>query len=357
MRAWKFNVTNPLDAKLVAIYGFKNSDPKSYPSLIGGKAAKAADIKLGAAQVLKDDILLVIERVDDAGTRLLALNFTTATNLIGTKFENSLDFENVKSDLSSISLADRTIVFDSYDLPIDTARPLTVKLEGVAVLAPASVLLITDNDFGLGNVTTNLFTVGLKKELPGVAPYVAGTCTFPYSTADASYFVLSGPASRSVLSAGCELRGASLVGVDVQLNSDNIADFVSKKLDAETGAGLCKTIRAPECPAAPVVSSSSLSSPATSVSVSTASSASASLSATATEVAQSLTTPLYSSVPASTETTLYGSVVSSSTPCPAPAPQTTAAAQPGLPNSIYSSAPATAFSKALLLLVALAIGY
>jgi hypothetical protein len=50
MRAFRFNVSDPLKATLTGVFGFENSPGAAYPSS-KGKPAKETDLKLGSAQL------------------------------------------------------------------------------------------------------------------------------------------------------------------------------------------------------------------------------------------------------------------------------------------------------------------
>ena len=54
----------------------------------------------------------------------------------------------------------KTLVLDTDSVP-----GLPAKIEGVAVLGPAELLLVNDNDFGIDGVRTQLFRVRLPEPL------------------------------------------------------------------------------------------------------------------------------------------------------------------------------------------------
>ena len=102
--------------------------------------------------------------------KLFVVDFAKASNILDRPEanNNALLFDRANTDLKlyGVEVPTREQVFSSADLPqIDEE-----KLEGLAVLNSSVLALAHDNDFGIGDNTTNapskLWIVQLPKELP-----------------------------------------------------------------------------------------------------------------------------------------------------------------------------------------------
>jgi hypothetical protein len=206
VRVLKLDASDPLNLKTVGMYAFEASDPKEY-----SRTSKASDLKISSAQVVKKDVLVIGERVDDLGLRLITLDFTNATNLMGTVSETALNVEDT-SVTRTVQLAVSKVVFDTADLTLDERTPMLQKMEGIAILSPATMLVISDNDFGLNGLNTFYFTVSLTSKLDISTP-LSVEPQFEYSDDTANYFKIHGPGSEEMLSKACEIRGGKLVRV------------------------------------------------------------------------------------------------------------------------------------------------
>ncbi|KAI8894561.1 esterase-like activity of phytase-domain-containing protein [Globomyces pollinis-pini] len=311
IRALKLDVSDPLNFKVTGMYALQGSNPADYVELGSGKPAKAKDLKFSSAKVVGENQLVVLERVDDAGLRLFKLDFNAATNILGTPFENSLDLENTKIEKKDFVYAAKTIVFDLGDLPVEQRKPLTVKVEGLEILAPGSALLVSDNDFGLDGLTSKFWPVSLRSKLENVpeVKFVDGTaeCRFKYNYQSFSYFLLDGPAKDDLLKAGCEIRGA---------------EFVTSK----QSQGLCRFSRPAECKidtlppfgvAIPTttdnIKAASTSSASTTTSVVSSSKTTSATTSSTTTSTVSIASSSSSAVLGSTSTSVVGSATTTST--------------------------------------------
>jgi hypothetical protein len=210
IRALQLDASDPLNLQANGIFAFEASNPADYVHK-DGKKGKASDLKFSSAEVVQGSTLVVLERVDDAGLRLLTVDFANATNLLGTPSETGLVVEDTTIQ-RQVQLAPTQIIHDIADLPAAQREPMTKKIEGLTLLSPATALLISDNDFGLDGLNTQFFTVSLTTKLP-IANLEQRTCPYEFSDANGSYFKIPGPASRAVLSDACQIRGGRLIRV------------------------------------------------------------------------------------------------------------------------------------------------
>ncbi|HWD90770.1 MAG TPA: esterase-like activity of phytase family protein [Verrucomicrobiae bacterium] len=146
IRMVKLDVSNPLDAKVVGEYLALESDASGY-------SAKQKQDKIGwsDADWLAPDRLLVIERGKGL-VKLVIVDFSAASNILGRAEESSLALEDSTRDLAALNIRPALAheIFSTRDLPGITSN----KLEGLVILSPTEIALSNDNDFGLGDNTT-----------------------------------------------------------------------------------------------------------------------------------------------------------------------------------------------------------
>jgi hypothetical protein len=236
IRALKLDSSDPVNLKTIGMFAFEASDPKEYIDL-DGKRGKANDLKISSAQIVKGDMLVIGERVDDSGLRLITVDFTDATNLMGTRAETELLLED--STMShEFQLGKTNIVFDTADLSEQERRPLLDKMEGIAILSPASILVISDNDFGLAGLDTLLFAVSLTSKLPIPNNFLSPLPAYELSDSRGHYFKIPGPADREVLNNACKIRGARLLRVIEPQQSIQQGIVPNGKM-VVSGSGIC----------------------------------------------------------------------------------------------------------------------
>lgn len=145
LRTLKLDVTDPLNARVVGEYLTLGSAIADYPA--GGKQA---DLKVSDTAWIAGDRLLVLERAGGL-VQLFVEDFGAATNVLTHAEEAKLTFENTATDLAALGVqaSARKLVFKSTNAGITDD-----KLEGVAVLTPATIALTNDNDFGIGDNKT-----------------------------------------------------------------------------------------------------------------------------------------------------------------------------------------------------------
>ncbi len=110
---------------------------------------------------------MLLERATNK-VKLIEADLSTATNILTYQDMNTLLFEKEGEKLGKLTItpASTRVIFDSHDVrsQIDTD-----KLEGLTVLSSNVVVLSNDNDFGVGENTTNypskVWVVRLGKSL------------------------------------------------------------------------------------------------------------------------------------------------------------------------------------------------
>lgn len=163
VRIVRLDVTNPLDMKVTGMFLVLQSSMSEYP-----ETSKQADLKFSDAVMLSSTKLLLLERATKK-VKLIVADLKNATNILDLPIALSLELEEKIESLSAlnIELAETSVAFNSVDVffQLDTD-----KLEGLAVLTSSVVALSNDNDFALGENTTNypsrVWYIHLGKELP-----------------------------------------------------------------------------------------------------------------------------------------------------------------------------------------------
>jgi len=163
VRIVKLDVTNPLDMKVTGMFLVLQSSMSEYPS-----TAKQADLKFSDAVMLSSTKMLLLERAAKK-VKLIVADLKHATNILDLPISSSLEPEEKSESLNTLNIepAETSVVFNSVDVLFQLD---TDKLEGLAVLTPSVVALSNDNDFALGENTSNypsrVWYIQLGKELP-----------------------------------------------------------------------------------------------------------------------------------------------------------------------------------------------
>jgi alkaline phosphatase len=163
VRIVKLDVTNPLDMKVTGMFLVLQSSMSEYPS-----TAKQADLKFSDAVMLSSTKMLLLERAAKK-VKLIVADLKHATNILDLPISSSLEPEEKSESLNTLNIepAETSVVFNSIDVLFQLD---TDKLEGLAVLTPSVVALSNDNDFALGENTSNypsrVWFIQLGKELP-----------------------------------------------------------------------------------------------------------------------------------------------------------------------------------------------
>ena len=163
VRMLRLDCRNPLDIKVTGMFLVLQSNMSDYPA-----TSKQADLKFSDAAMLSDTQILLLERATKK-VKLIVADLKNATNILDLPMSLSLEPEEKSESLDTINIkpAETSIAFNSVDVFFDLD---TDKLEGMAVLTPSVVALSNDNDFALGENTTNypsrVWYIQLGKELP-----------------------------------------------------------------------------------------------------------------------------------------------------------------------------------------------
>jgi len=162
VRIVRLDCANSLDIKVTGMFLVLQSSMSEYPS-----TSKQADMKFSDAVMLSSTKILFLERAAKK-VKLIVAELKNATNILDLPIASSLEPEEKSESLSALNIepAETSVAFNSVDVffQLDTD-----KLEGLAVLTPSVVALSNDNDFALGENTTNypsrIWYIQLGKEL------------------------------------------------------------------------------------------------------------------------------------------------------------------------------------------------
>jgi len=163
VRIVRLDVTNPLDMKVSGMFLVLQSGMSEYPA-----TSKQADLKFSDAVMLSSTKILLLERATRK-VKLIVADLKNATNILDLPIASSLEPEEKSESLNTLNIepAETSVVFNSVDVLFQLD---TDKLEGLAVLTPSVVALSNDNDFALGENTSNypsrVWYIQLGKELP-----------------------------------------------------------------------------------------------------------------------------------------------------------------------------------------------
>lgn len=119
------------------------------------KAAKQNAVKLSDMSVTANGHLIQLERISYT-TKLYHSDLTAATNILGSKWDDRATQPSLtqQTDLTAagITPVKKTLVFDTVtDYPTAQA-----KIEGIAFLNSDFMMMINDNDFGIGGDPTQI---------------------------------------------------------------------------------------------------------------------------------------------------------------------------------------------------------
>jgi alkaline phosphatase len=163
VRIVRLDFSNPLDMKVTGMFLVLQSGMNEYPS-----TSKQADLKYSDAVMLSSTKMLLLERAAKK-VKLIVADLKHATNILDLPVSSSLEPEEKSDSLDAIHIepAETSVAFNSVDVLFQLD---TDKIEGLTVLTPSVVALSNDNDFALGENTTNypsrVWYIQLGKELP-----------------------------------------------------------------------------------------------------------------------------------------------------------------------------------------------
>jgi hypothetical protein len=116
-------------------------------------ADKQSDVRVSEIEAFGPDKLIVLERVTHT-TKLYAINLATGTDILGTAW----DAAATSPSLEQANLVSVGIKPVAKALWLDSGQrdDIQSKIEGVAFLAPDTLVLINDNDFGIEGAATTI---------------------------------------------------------------------------------------------------------------------------------------------------------------------------------------------------------
>lgn len=128
-------------------------NPGSNPAVT--KAPKQNNVKLSDMSVTANGHLIQLERVSYT-TKLYHADLAAATNILGSKWDDRATQPSLaqQTDLAAAGIAPvkKTLVFDT-DTDYPTAQ---AKIEGIAFLNAEFMMMVNDNDFGIGGDPTQI---------------------------------------------------------------------------------------------------------------------------------------------------------------------------------------------------------
>jgi hypothetical protein len=161
VRLFKFDIASE---KVVGEYAYQIDTADSFVADNAKKPAKQNDVKISEMVATGADKLLVLERISKT-TKLYTVDLSKGTT-IPASFDDMAtapSLEQLKADelaASKVVPLEKTIAFNS-----DDHKDMPTKIEGVALINPTTLLLATDNDFGIAGDKTSFVKVVLDQAL------------------------------------------------------------------------------------------------------------------------------------------------------------------------------------------------
>lgn len=150
LRIYKFDITA---GKTVAEWLYPMDEATGFAADNAKKIRKPKDVKLSEMAMLDDGQILMLERISKT-TRLYRIN-PEATATVPAQFDLSttspalekMDSQALKT--AGVAVLKKVLVVDTDNLKGKTVK----KLEGIAVMSDRQIVLVNDNDFGLGGAS------------------------------------------------------------------------------------------------------------------------------------------------------------------------------------------------------------
>ncbi len=148
VRILRLDVSEPADIKVTGMFLVLQSAKSAYP-----ETNKQKDLKYSDAIAIDQNKLLFLERATKK-VKLIVADLSNATNVLNHAEVNSLLFEIESENLDKLAIKPAEVreVFDSRDVFLTVESD---KLEGLSLLTPSVVAISNDNDFGIGDNTTD----------------------------------------------------------------------------------------------------------------------------------------------------------------------------------------------------------
>lgn len=128
------------------------------------KADKQSDVRLSEISAVGQDKLVVLERIAKT-TKLYLVDLASGTDILGTAWDDiatAPSLEQADLAAASVKTLPKTLWFDS-----SAHKGIPAKIEGVAFVAPDTLVIINDDDFGIDGASTTKI-VRLKLALPAM---------------------------------------------------------------------------------------------------------------------------------------------------------------------------------------------
>lgn len=125
------------------------------------KAQKQSDVRLSEITGIGPDKLVVLERISKT-TKLYLVDLASGTDILGTAWDDAATNPSLEqADLvaAGVKALPKSLWFDS-----SAHESIPSKIEGVAIIAPDTLVIINDDDFGIDGASTKILR--LKLALP-----------------------------------------------------------------------------------------------------------------------------------------------------------------------------------------------
>ena len=139
--------------QIVGEYVYELDDPKTFRR---DPSSDQADVRVSEMTVIGTNHLVVLERTE-VTTKLYEIDLGNATNIHNTSWDQvstAPSLEQVNLAEAMIAPVKKALRFDTADFP-----NIAGKTEGVAVLPDRALVLINDDDFGIGGARTQIVVV------------------------------------------------------------------------------------------------------------------------------------------------------------------------------------------------------
>lgn len=165
LRVYKVDISDPLDISVVAEYLYE-FEPFEIWHWLDPSAGSNRDLKVSAIDWLAPNKILIGERARSDGLLAFVVDFSTATNILGTP-ESLLTDPLIETRVAElgIRLPTKDLRFNLADLPEIGQVP---KMEGLRAVTDTTLVMCEDSDFAW---QTRLWVVQLPRPLPGGPQY------------------------------------------------------------------------------------------------------------------------------------------------------------------------------------------
>ncbi|MBO0664194.1 esterase-like activity of phytase family protein [Jiella sp. MQZ9-1] len=161
IRLFKFD---PKTEAVVGEYAYELDEPSSFKADNAKKVPAQSAVKVSEMAAIGPDQLLILERVSKT-TKLYRVDLSKAATIPAT-FDDpatSPSLEQLRGEAieaAKVQPLKKTLVLDSDDL-----KDMPAKIEGIAVMNPTTLILTTDNDFGIAGDPSYIVKITLDKPL------------------------------------------------------------------------------------------------------------------------------------------------------------------------------------------------